>query len=161
MAKNAWAVKLGRRGGKARAAALTPARRSEIAKTAVAVRDGKKKFARVEELLLPHFTDKGEFLAWVRLARKGDKAVYFIGELAAFRQSAAARIVELERLCDAARPSQPRPPGEAMEIDMLRSRMDLASSVSGLASTGLLHVTQKRNAEGGGWHYIATRTGSR
>ena len=161
MAKNQWAVKLGRRGGKARAAALSPARRSEIARTAVAVRDGKKKFARVEDHLVPHFTEKGEFLAWVRTAKNGDQAVYFVGELASFRQISGPRILELERLADGARPSHPRPPGEAVEIDMLRSRMDLASSVSGLAGTGLLHLTQKRNEEGGGWYYLATRRGAR
>lgn len=161
MAKNEWAVKLGRRGGQARAAALDPARRSEIARTAIAKRWGKKKFARVEEHLVPHFTEKGEFLAWLRKARKGDQAVYFVGELAAFRQISGARIVELERLADSARPSRPRPPGEGVEVEMLRARMDLAASVSAIAGTGLLHLTQKRNEEGGGWFYIATRTAAR
>ena len=153
-------MKLGRLGGKARAAALGPKRRSEIAKKASDKAWGKTKFARVEEHLVPHFTEKGEFLAWLRGAKKGDQAIYFIGELAAFRQISGARIVELERLADAARPSHPRPPGETVEIDMLRSRMDLASSVSGLAGTGLLHLTQKRN-EDAGWFYLATRTGTR
>ena len=161
MAKNKWAVRLGRAGGKARAAALDPARRSEIAKKASDKYWGKTKFARVEDHLIPHFTEKGEFLAWVRSAKKGDQAVYFSGELAAFRQTAGQRIVELERLADGAKPSSPRPAGEAVEIDTLRSRMDLAASVSGLAGTGLLHLTQKRNDEGGGWFYIATRTGNR
>jgi hypothetical protein len=161
MAKNAWAVKLGRLGGKARAAALDPARRSEIAKKAIAKRWGKTKFARVDGLLVPHFTEKGGFLAWVRGAKRGDQAVYFTGELASFRQTAANRIVELERLSDGARPSQPRPAGEAVEIDMLRAQMELAASVSGLASSRLLHLTQKRNRKGEGWHYIATRTGAR
>jgi hypothetical protein len=159
MAKNPWAVKLGRKGGKARAASLDPARRSEIAKLAVTVRMGKKKYVRVEEHLVPQFTDKGEFLAWVRAAKSGSRAVYFVGDLATFRQVSAQRIVELERLSDGARPSHPRPSGEAMEIDLLRARMDLASSVSALAGTGLLLLTQKRTGEAGIWHYLATRTG--
>lgn len=160
MAKNGWAVKLGRLGGKARAAALNPERRSEIAKTAIAKRWGKTKYARVEEHLVPQYSQKGEFLAWMRTAKKGDQAIYFIGELASFRQTAGQKIVELERLADGAKPSSPRPPGEAVEIDMLRSSMDLASSVSALAGTGLLHLTQKRN-EDFGWFYLATRTGAR
>lgn len=161
MAKNEFAVGLGRLGGKARAAALDPERRSEIARKAIAKRWGKAKFERVEELLVPRFTEKGSFLAWVRVARKNDQAVYFVGELAAFRQNAAARIVDLERLADGARPSHPRPPGEAVEIDMLRSSMDIAACVSNLASTGFLHLTQRRNTTGEGWLYLATRTGER
>ena len=43
---------------------------------------------------------------------------------------------------------------------MLRESLDLASSVSAIANTGLLHLTQKRN-EDFGWFYIATRTGAR
>lgn len=160
MAKNPWAVKLGRRGGQARAAVLTPERRSQIAKLAVAVRDNKQKFARVEGRLVPQFTEKSEFLAWLRTAKKGDQATYFIGELAAYRQTAAARIVELEKLSDKARPSHPRPPAEAVEIELLRSRLDLAASVSSIAQTGLLHLTQKRHEEFG-WYYVATRTGAR
>ena len=160
MAKNGWAVKLGRLGGKARAAALDPARRSEIAKKAIAKRWGKTKYARVEEHLVPQYNQKGEFLAWMRTAKKGDQAIYFIGELATFRQVSGARIVELEKLADSARPSHPRPPGEAVEIDMLRGYMEIASCVSGLASAGLLHLTQKRN-EDAGWFYLATRTGTR
>jgi hypothetical protein len=40
---SAWMRKIGGEGGKARAKALTPARRSEIARIAVAAREAKRK----------------------------------------------------------------------------------------------------------------------
>lgn len=144
-------------GGKARARALSAQRRREISAKANTKRWHGNEFVEVEKKLTRKFDNRGDFMAWIRRADHGEVAIYFVGELAHFRQEAPLRLRELESLADAAKPSKPRPPGEAIEMENLRNQLELAQSVSLLAESKLLHLTQKRRPEGGSF-YIATRT---
>ena len=149
-------------GGAASVLLLDSKQRQARARKAAQKRWGKLEFVRVAKQLTPSFIEKGAFLVWARAAKHGEQAVYFMGELATFRQTAPQRIVELERLADDSTPALPRPPGEAIEIDLLRSQLELSSSVSAMATAGVFHLTQKRADDGSGkWAYLATKSGVR
>lgn len=102
-------------------------------------------------------TTREAFLSWLRAAKPGDMSLYFRGELASFRASAPARIVALQAKSDAARPSQPRPAAEGLEIDRLQTALDLLSSIFAMRDAGMISPTQRRNVDGAGMIYYATK----
>lgn len=86
-------------------------------------------------------------------------AVYFHGNLSAWRYSAAIQIRKLEKLQDAARPSRPRPSSEAVMLDTLQRTMELCRAVSQLAdpAVGMLYLAQRKAEHEDEYFYICTR----
>ncbi len=91
-------------------------------------------------------------------------AIYFRGNLAAWRYDAALRMRKLEALQDQARPSRPRPPKEAEELVSLQRTMDLCRMVAYFASPSVasVYLAQKRDPDDPeGMIYLATKTPKR
>lgn len=87
-------------------------------------------------------------MAWFRDARPGSACVYHVGSLADYRHRLATRTVELQRRQDAALPSRPMPPSEAVELQAILDTQDMLNAVTSLCASGLLHLTQRRVGEG-------------
>ena len=98
--------------------------------------------------------------AWITDRSAKLTAIYFRGNLAAWRHDAALRMRKLEALQDQARPSKPRPPKEAEELTMLQRTMDLCRMVAYFASPSVasVNLAQKRDPDDPeGWVYLATK----
>ena len=98
-----------------------------------------------------------EAAAWVRQAHKGDRAVYFRGELAQFRYSAPKRVVELQPRIDGARNEYQRKPAEIAELRNLEERLALIRAMDAMHVAGLVEYLQDRMQDGGGAVYYAVR----
>lgn len=95
---------------------------------------------------LPCVVTRAEFMSWLAGAHPGNRIIYFVGELAAFRVAAQHRIVGLQMLLDRATASHPMP-HVALEIESISDQMELAAEVLRLAEAGAVHLTQVRLAK--------------
>lgn len=94
------------------------------------------------------------FIDWLREAKPGAQALYHRGSIAHYRKDAPARLVELQRLADAAKPAHPRPVSESVEMQQIQDRLELIATVTQMEQAGLVRLIQRRQVEGGEGNFI-------
>lgn len=123
----------------------------------VAPPDGEDKRLMAAIAVDIHLTTRNDFIAWARDAKHGAKVVYFKGLLSQFRYDAPRRIVALQRLSDEARPSNPTPVEQRVELADLQERLSLLEAVNNLQKARVVEMVQTKAPDGSGATYYAVK----
>lgn len=104
------------------------------------------------------FVDTVEDLqAWVRTARRGQRVVYFTGNLAQFRSDASKEVVTLQARGDEKASGNGITAAERLRLTTLQVRLAMLAAVSTLQNAGMIDLTQLRMSDGTGFTYYAVK----
>ena len=108
---------------------------------------------------LGHFVDTpDEMRAWVRSAKRGQRVVYFTGNLAEFRDDAPKQIVKLQAKGDEKISGNGLSAAERVKLTGLQNRLRLLTDINTMQLAGLIDLTQAHiGAEFGGFTYYAVK----
>lgn len=94
---------------------------------------------------------------WVRSARKGQRVIYFLGNLAQFRVDASKEVVALQAKGDSTASGNGLSAAERVLLTKLQTTTALLVDINTLQLAGMIEVTQARMADGEGFVYYATK----
>lgn len=104
------------------------------------------------------FVDTVEHLqAWVRTAKRGQRVVYFTGNLAQFRSDASKEVVTLQARGDEKPSGNGITAAERVRMTTMQVRLAMLAAVSTLQNAGMIDLTQLRMSDGAGFTYYAVK----
>lgn len=107
---------------------------------------------------LGHFVDTADDLrAWVRPAKRGQRVVYFTGNLAQFRADASKQVVALQAKGDEKISGFGNSAAERVTLTNLQARLALLAAVNTLMEASMIELTQLRMSDGTGFTYYAVK----
>lgn len=107
---------------------------------------------------LGNFVDTADELrAWVRTAKKGQRVIYFMGNLAQFRTDTSKKVVELQARGDSKASGNGLSAAERVQLTSMQGRLTLLESINTLQVANMIELTQARMSDGQGFTYYAVK----
>jgi hypothetical protein len=100
---------------------------------------------------------KEELIAWVRTAKKGERVIYFHGELAQARYDMPRQRVAIMARSDALPPGKTLEPFERVRLQKISETLEMLEAIGQLQSSNLIEPVQLRMTDGTGYTYYAAR----
>lgn len=105
----------------------------------------------------PSVTTADGLANWHRMAKKGEKAVYFRGQLAQFRFDASKRIVALMAEIDGENSEYQSKATERAELQAKQDTVELLHAIEAMQQHGAVELIQERLSDGTGATYFAIK----
>jgi hypothetical protein len=101
--------------------------------------------------------DADSLTAWVRTARKGNRVIYFRGEIAQFRYEAPRRLARLLAKADELPAGKSLETHERIDVATIQRQLALLEAVNHLHMANMIEMVQLRMTDGTGTVYYAAK----
>lgn len=98
-----------------------------------------------------------ELRAWARSSKKGQRVIYFTGNLAQFRADTAKAVVTLQAKGDEKISGNGLSAAERVKLTSMQGKLSLLEAVNTLQVASMIELTQARLTDGQGFIYYAVK----